>query len=390
MLPIQEGTQQLAAFPITTRCSLSNLPQDVIHYILLHLGVESTRDCSLACKHLYVIIQDQENGIWKKLYLRDFACYRKQNNDSFRQAYQSCHSYELNLKKGRFTCRTIAHLNPNKNQFSYEFFMSNKRLYIEHLDNTIIVLDLETDQACVFRDEERYCLRGNNMGIYKNQLLLLKSNQECEFYLDIYDLDTKNHLESIKIDLEIDSFAFCDNKLILSTLSREIWIWNIDTQAFSDPIAEPSDSDTYCMAVSKGKLFLGAEGKILVLDVETRSFLNPLAMGEDNCKITRLTASENELIALSEDGLITIWDIGEAKCLRSLIDQRFRNIGCLIIDHAKFFAAFSDGALEIWKISTGECLNTLQKHVSDQLYVMDKKIFSGSYSDRKVEVYDFS
>jgi WD40 repeat protein len=386
MLPIQEGTQQLAAFPITTRCSLSNLPQDVIHYILLHLGAESTRDCSLACKHLYVIIQDQDNGLWQKLYFRDFACYRKQNNDSFRQAYQSCHSYELNLKKGRFTCRTIAHLDYGQGKAS-KFCMSDGRLCIERFNGTITVQDLTTNQQLTLPYAQTYDNFNKSMVIYKNQFFLLK----LDGTIGIYNLETKECLGILNNPpLEIDAFIFCDDKLILKSTDQEIWIWNIDAQAFSGSFALPPGRDIGCMAASKEKLFLGTqEGEILVLDIKTGSLLNTLAMNV--WMISCLAVSENKLIASNQDGDITIWDIDIKNRLHSLTHQQGYAIKSLVVaNNGKLFSASSNCSIKIWNISTGECLNTLETHASSLLCVVDKKIFSGSYSDRKIRVCDFS
>jgi WD40 repeated domain len=396
MLPVQEGTQQLAAFPITTRCSLSNLPQDVIHYILLQLGAESARDCSLACKHLYVIIQDQDNGIWQKLYFRDFACYRKQDNDSFRQAYQKlCQPYEFNLRKGRFICDTVEDLawgQGGTNGFS----MSDGRLCIAQVNGVIVVKDLATDERFSLSNNKSY---PKDMVVYKNQFFLLK----CDGTVDIYNLREKEYLgtlQELSLDRpspsKIDAFTLCGDKLILKGTVQEIWIGNIDAQTFSGPIELPADSSISCMAASEQKLFLGTkEGEILIFDIETRSHLNTL--GINNRTITCLAVSENEFIASTDNGVVNIWDIDKENRLHSLANEKACKINSLAVAKGKLFVAngelssdSSNCTIKIWDISTGECLTTLKTHPSNLLCIVDKKIFSGSRFYKQIKVYHFS
>jgi F-box domain len=388
MLPIQEGTQQLAAFFPTNRCPFLSLPQDLIHYILLHLGAESTSDCSLLCKRTYAIIQDQENSIWQKLYFRDFERYypKQKDGQSFQQAYQSCHSCEFNLKEGRFTWRTIAYVDVGQGRAA-TFSMPNGKLCIRQINGTITVQDLKTKEKFTLPSGQLgNCYTGSKV-IYKNQLFVFKMHHTYGSCIDMYDLETKQHLGVLENSLLFYDFFLWDNKLIFNNANQEIWVWSIDTKTFSDPISLPLDGMIWRMAASKEKFFLATtKGEVFVFDIKT-SRLN--TFGRVNGKITCLAASENELIAANSNGRITILDIYKESILFYLKHQNHREIDSLVVANGKLFSA-SAGTIRIWDISTGKCLNTLQTHVSNLLCVVDKKIFSGSYIDGTIKVCDFS
>ncbi len=89
--------------------------------------------------------------------------------------------------------------------------------------------------------------------------------------------------------------------------------------------------------------------------------LKYLIKGHKSAVTTLLRLSDDKIISGGADGLIKIWDIDFATCLRIIIELPDQITCSLILDHNHFIIG-DENQISIINIETGEVVNTLNGH----------------------------
>jgi hypothetical protein len=404
--------------------TLSNLPIGCLAEVMLrNEGVESTRNCSLVCRELF--LKMQENAIWYLLCVRDGFPVRA-IDESFKKRYQ----YECNLAKERFTWRAIEatpfcpidsalqycmadnklaitrSYNPNS-----RYLMIDGKFNITRQNRSITVRDLKTNKQ--FETSNHDYVNQKIITIQGNYLVCEESDLTNNKLFFIHDLTQKEIIRSFE---RLYHFAFYGSRLIkpnsdssgveIHDMLSEVEIPQDGQQKFNfETLSLPRGLHVSCIAASKEKLFVGtAEGHICICNYEAKTFTDhPITKSllPKNEKIERLMISDDLLIVFQQTTSklyrITFWDINTAKLQYSLPECGEK----CILSEKKFFFTQSNNSRSLsffdldrgkvrylpnpWNWNSEDCI--ISSRGDHQCYATDKNFFVRY--ERHIKIYDF-
>ena len=110
---------------------------------------------------------------------------------------------------------------------------------------------------------------------------------------------------------------------------------------------------------SFGKLYFYSE-EYKIFSNNCGQLIQSFSQNQPRINLIQVDKNSKKLIAASNDGIITIWDLETCKSLKTLqVDEtNVKNI--LFIPNNKFISGSKDKTLKLWDLNSYECLNKLK------------------------------
>jgi len=132
------------------------------------------------------------------------------------------------------------------------------------------------------------------------------------------------------------------------------------------PFAARTDSPVYALEFSESSklLFIGcSDGKIHVVDTQNRQELKAWALHQGSVFDLKLDRMRNRLLAVSGDGVLSVWDLAEMLLLRTipLSSGKLRQLA-LSPDNRMIAVADNQGPVHILDAESYHTITTLSAH----------------------------
>lgn len=348
---------------------LLNLPKDLIHAILLHLGEKNIKNispCNLVSKQLYQVTQHKD--LWKELYQRCFQLHYPMQDFSlgFHNACKISCRLQSNLINGIYRSLDFN----EHDDFVCSLLIFDGKLISCSSDATIKIWNMETGEC--LNTLEGHTDQITAITVVSGMLFSFSSDQTIK----AWDIDTGGCLNTFTNDVAFgDTLVFSEGKAF-SVSNAVIYCADFETrEAFT--VFCGHEKAISSVATCDGKLFSGStDGVIKIWDIKTKKCLRTLDANGRSKLIRSLVAYDGKLFSGSVDGVIKVWDINTGYCL-NVFQAHKGPAQSLVVFKGRLISCSDDNHVKIWEIETGKCLKTLESRRGEvtNLQVIDEKLF---------------
>jgi len=346
------------------------IPNDILKLIASFLTPADIVHFGLANRRLSILFSDME--LWNSLLRKHFPdSYEKlKPTTESLSFYKHLTLIENNIKTGKYRLQTLE---------GHQHVVSCMMVYEDKLissDDTIKIWDLHTEKELMTLPGDTIIHR---IAIYEGKLIA------ASLELKVWDFHTGQELQPSQKYLDILFSKNYDGKII-NFLYKTIMISDPHTgQMLQTLNGHQTLIDS--LIVHDGNLIsLSYDGAIKIWDMRTGQELRQFQRKElSDCA----AAYEDKIILGSWSGAIEILDLHTGQQLH-LLKEHQRGVSCLTAYNGKLFSGSWDSTIKIWDLHTGKLLQTLKGHQERILClaVHDGKIISGS-ADCTIKIWDF-
>ena len=354
------------------------LPPELLLNILEKLGLKDNRACSLVCKQLKAVADD--DSLWRLLFARDFqpSADLPNTGDSL-EAYKGRHILPSNLRNGVFASRFLA---AHRDQVC-SLVLANGLLCSRSLDETIRIWNVRTDEC--MRTLEGYAGRVHDFFV-ANGLLFSGSFGGTIKIWDLRSGECKRIFEGHAG--EVTSLTVADHLLFSGFADGTIKIWNYQTGVCLRTL-DAHTIEVNSLSFSDGMLFSrSADSTIKVWELRSGECL--LIFAGHESPVSALFVAEGKLVLAFEMGIFEIWDIKTEQILATHGLQSPVSYFALV--DGKLFSVSRNGTIKIWHFQTGEYLSLLEgpstSHFYTSHFLADGMLVSG-FSNGMIQIRDF-
>ena len=334
--------------PIEQTCPLlRTFPDELVLSILRHiLSVQDLRACSLSCKQLNVLIQ--EESLWRSLFQHNFPHEKLPPMAIPPETYKEMSKLHSNIKKGVYSSMVLRGGDP-------------------------------FDQVLCLTQANGKLVSGSANGM-----------------IEIWDCQTGMHLKEINADNEkIHALAFADGKLF-AAVGEDIQIWDYQTETCLE-VLTGHDGEVYDLVVHNGMLFSASgDNTVRIWDLNTCECIHTLENDEEDAEVLALIVTNDRLISGTAEGNIHIWDLDALKTtgwgVEQVVEAHEERINAMALDEeGRLITCSDDQTIKVWNnYRASQCLHTLHGHTkSVDAFVRTGKMLISSSGDRTVRMWNY-
>lgn len=363
------------------------LPEEAILHTLGYLNERELATCSLVCRHLEMLSQD--DSLWKNLFratLSNEPFPTLAEGEVWKNAHRKRLQMRKNLSKGEYHLHCLReHTMHVSSQVIYKGLLISGSF-----DSTIKIWDLQSRECK--NTLEGHTSRVNCLVLHGDQLISGSGDKTIK----IWDLKTNECKYTLTgLEHEISSFIIANGLLYAGDLDGKIKIWDLKTNTCTATLEGEHKDEVSSLLVVDGMLISSSfDETIKMWDLKTNTCIGTL--NGHTGLITSLVSAGQMLISCSYDCTIKIWDFKEKKCIDTL--QITGLPCCLALFDGKLFVGGvgrnvdgeSLGEITLWDLQTKKCIYAFEtgSPVNSVLFA-NGMLFSGT-SSGKTLIHDFN
>ena len=212
----------------------------------------------------------------------------------------------------------------------------------------------------------------------------------------LYQTDTLDQTGWLQVKGIVHSIDFSPNgKYLASDSGKTTLLWDVSTQQLDFTFINPSDQVLAVEFSHDGKLLGtgGADGKLYVVEVETRKTISVMKGHTDWINSISFSSNGSTLASASLDGTVRLWNVmtGENLGTIPVNDGEMYTLAYDPVDNNLVASGGADGMIRIWNINTlkakdefyGGCVI-----VTRLAYSPDGKILAWGGLDGRIRLWD--
>ncbi len=263
----------------------------------------------------------------------------------------------------KYKCHKI--LNGHKWSVYSLLIAKNGHLISSSLDETIKVWDIakgECLKSLKCDENDIYlCLAINEA----NQLVTGSLNRK----INVWDLESGESVKSFNgHDDKINALVFTkDGRLISGSGDRQIKIWNIDQEENCVGLLTGHDGSVRCLAIGKNDELISGSSDftIKVWDVSKQECLRTLYGHSDAVRALIVEKETGQIYSGSNDKSIKIWSLENGEndeCVKTLIGHQSDVCSLVMSRENELVSVSADGLIKIWDLTSDKRALVLEGH----------------------------
>lgn len=341
-LSVISRVTQPAALPFE-QTLMGCFPDELILNIFRNLSVKDLRACSLSCKQLNTLTQD--DSLRRSLFHRDFPHKNLLPSAISSEAYKEMYKIHSNIKKGVYSSMALTGGDPQ-----------DQVMCLTHVDGIL-------------------------------------HSGSAQGRIEAWDSKTGRRIAAFRVGVEhIHALAFADGKLF-AAVGDEIQIMHYQTGIFIEVLTD-HDEAVLDIAVHNGMLFsASADSTVRIWDLKTYECIHVIdhthdVQGEDQVLVMIVT--DDRLISGTMKGIVHIFDLNTLKTTGwGSVAHRDRINAMALDEEGRLITCSDDTTIKVWG-RTGQWLRTLQGHTNGVgAFVRTGNMLISSSEDRTVRIWNY-